>query len=54
VTAPIQRKLPGTPVPREKFEWEELRCRNHSKGPVASRQQLTLVRDSRSCCCLYP
>jgi hypothetical protein len=38
VTALVQRKLPGTPIPREQLiaEWEDLRRRNNLRGPVAS------------------
>ncbi len=38
MTAPVQRKLPGTPIPRQKLiaEWEDRRNRNLLEGPVAS------------------
>jgi hypothetical protein len=38
VTAPVQRKLRGTPIPREQLiaEWEDLRRRKAVKGPAAS------------------
>lgn len=38
MTVPVQRKLPGTPIPRKQLiaEWEDLRHRNLMKGPVAS------------------
>src|SRR4051794_40617888 len=38
MTAPAQRKLPGTPIPRERLiaQWKDLQQRNLMKGPVAS------------------
>ncbi len=35
---PVERRLPGTPIPREQLlaEWEDLHHRNLMKGPVAS------------------
>ncbi|AGB21675.1 hypothetical protein Mycsm_01258 [Mycobacterium sp. JS623] len=38
MTALVQRKLPGTPIPRDQLiaQWEDLRRRNSVKGPVAS------------------
>lgn len=38
MTTPVQRKLPGTPIPRQDLiaEWEDLRRRNALKGPLAS------------------
>lgn len=36
MTAPVQRKLPGSPIPRAELiaQWEDLRRRNVSGGPV--------------------
>lgn len=38
MTALVERKLPGSPIPREQLiaEWQDLRHRNTLKGPVAS------------------
>jgi hypothetical protein len=35
MTAPVQRKLPGTPIPREQLvaDWEDLHHRNLMDGP---------------------
>ena len=38
MTLPVERRLPGTPIPRDRLltEWEDLHHRNLMKGPVAS------------------
>ena len=38
MTLPVERKVPGTPIPREQLvgQWEDLDHRNLMKGPVAS------------------
>ncbi|MDP7735130.1 hypothetical protein [Mycobacterium paragordonae] len=38
MTAPVQRKLPGTPIPREELvaRWADLRHRNNLAGPLTS------------------
>ncbi|MGB8387838.1 hypothetical protein [Mycobacterium sp.] len=38
MTLPVERKLPGEPIPREQLvaEWEDSHHRNLLKGPVAN------------------
>jgi hypothetical protein len=38
MTSPVERKLPGDPIPREQVvaQWEDLHHRNLTNGPVAS------------------